>query len=110
MLMRLMLQWVFLMLVTERLTNDFNPLEDPVLTVYNSEGGMVDMNDDKDGPKGVLTSELMITPDEDGVFYISVSAYMGNPGSMNAGDYTVTVDGIGSAVSHSRRDDQWVLA
>ena len=73
------------------LTNDFNPLEDPILTVYDYKGGMVDMNDDKDGPKGDLTSELMITPDADGVFYIAVSAYTGNPGSMNAGDYTVTV-------------------
>ena len=66
-------------------------LVDSILTVYDSKGGMVDMNDDEDGPMGKLNSVLKVTPDADGVFYIAVSAYTGNPGIMNDGDYTVMV-------------------
>ena len=68
-----------------------NPLSDPILTVLDGKGGMVAMNDDVDGAKGDLSSKVEITPDADGKFYLSVSAYTGNPGSPNAGGYTVTV-------------------
>ena len=68
-----------------------NGLNDPILTVYDSKGGMVDMNDDVDGAMGDLSSKVEITPDSDGVFYIAVSAYSMNPELENMGAYTVMV-------------------
>ena len=66
-------------------------LNDPILTVYDSKGTMVDMNDDVDGENGDLSSKLEISPDADGVFYIAVSAFSANPGASSTGDYLVTV-------------------
>lgn len=70
---------------------DESGLNDPILTVYDSKGGMVDMNDDVDGAMGDLSSKVEITPDSDSVFYIAVSAYSKNPESENMGAYTVMV-------------------
>ena len=66
-------------------------VEDPILKLLDSKGGLVVMNDDKDAEMGKLYSELKITPEEDGKFYLSVSAYTGNPGQVNQGGYHLTV-------------------
>ena len=52
---------------------------------------MIDSNDDIDGAKGNLNSQLEFTPEVSGVYYISASAYTGNPSVDNMGAYTVTV-------------------
>ena len=72
---------------------DGEPLkvEDPILKLLDSKGGLVVMNDDKDAEMGKLYSELKIAPEEDGKFYLSVSAYTGNPGQVNQGGYHLTV-------------------
>lgn len=66
-------------------------LEDPILMILDSKGGHISTHDDIDGEEGDLDSRLKIKPDEDGKFYLSVSAYTGNPGQTNAGNYTLTV-------------------
>ena len=66
-------------------------LIDSILMILDSKGSMIDMNDDEDGAKGMLNSTLKFTPEEDGVYYIAVSAYAKNPLVMNDGDYTVEV-------------------
>ena len=82
---------VYTITVAATTADDVNGLNDPILTVYDSKGGMVDMNDDVDGAMGDLSSKVTITPDSDSVFYIAVSAYSKNPESENVGAYTVMV-------------------
>ena len=72
--------------------DDDGMLEDPILMLLDSKGGEVMSNDDINGPKGNLDSHIVLPPlEEDGKFYLSVSAYTGNPGQSNAGTYTLTV-------------------
>ena len=66
-------------------------LVDSILMLLDSKGGMIAMNDDEDGAMGMLNSTLKFTPEEDGVYYIAVSAYTKNPLVTNDGDYTVEV-------------------
>ena len=69
-----------------------NGSADTILKLFDSKGGgPFDSNDDIDGAKGNLNSELKFTPEESGVYYISASAYTGNPSQDNSGAYTVTV-------------------
>ena len=75
-------------------TADDPKLNDSVLKLLDGKGGLIDMNDDKDGAKGMLGSELKFTPEAGSgvqVYYISVSGYTGNPGANNTGAYTVSV-------------------
>ena len=65
---------------------------DTVLSLYDSKGGLIDSNDDIDGPKGDLNSQIKdFIPEVSGVYYISASAYTGNPFVDNKGAYTLTV-------------------
>ena len=65
---------------------------DTVLKLFDSKGGLIDSNDDIDGPKGDLNSQIKdIIPEVSGVYYISASAYTGNPFVDNKGAYTLTV-------------------
>lgn len=69
-------------------------LNDSVLKLMDSKGGLISMNDDTDGAKGKLDSTLKFTPEAGSgtqVYFISVSGYTGNPGAMNIGTYTVSV-------------------
>ena len=71
-------------------------LNDSVLKLMDSKGGLIDMNDDKDGAKGMLGSELKFTPEAGSgtqVYFISVSGSSGNPGAGDdvVGGYTVSV-------------------
>ena len=70
---------------------DKGGVNDTILKLLDSKGGVVEENDDVDGAKGELNSEVMFTPKEDAKYYISVSAYTGNPLVDNKGAYTVTV-------------------
>ena len=79
------------MLYTISLSGAAGGVSDTVLKLLDSKGGLIDSNDDIDGAKGNLNSELMFTPEVSGTYYISASAYMGNPSVVNMGDYTVTV-------------------
>ena len=71
-------------------------LNDSVLKLMDSKGSLIDMNDDKDGAKGMLGSELTFTPEAGSgtqTYFISVSGNSGNPGAGSdvTGGYTVTV-------------------
>ena len=69
-------------------------LNDSVLKLMDSKGGLITMNDDKEAAKGNLSSEIKFTPEAGTgtqVYYISVSGYTGNPGANNTGMYTVSV-------------------
>ena len=66
---------------------------DTILTLYDSKGGLIDSNDDIDGSKGDLNSRIKdFTPEVSGVYYISASAYTGNPNQDNSGAYLLTVE------------------
>ncbi len=110
---------VYTITVTGReLDNDrstVTALNDSILTVYDSKGVMVDMNDDIDGADGMLNSELEINPDADGVFYIAVSAFSANPGASASGGYTVTVaeseppdPNMGKDITGTANDDKLI--
>ena len=79
------------MLYTISLTGAEGGSADTILKLFDSKGGPIDSNDDIDGAMGNLNSELEFTPEVSGVYYISASAYTGNPSQDNSGDYTVTV-------------------
>ena len=65
---------------------------DTVLKLFDSKGGLIDSNDDIDGPMGKLDSEIKgFIPEVSGVYYLSASAYTGNPFVENDGTYTLTV-------------------
>ena len=65
---------------------------DTFLELFSSKGGLIDDNDDIDGPKGDLNSQIKdFIPEVSGVYYISASAYTGNPFVDNSGAYTLTV-------------------
>ena len=69
-------------------------LNDSVLKLMDGKGGLIAMNDDVDGAKGKLGSEIKFTPEAGSgtqVYFISVSGYSGNPGANNTGSYTVSV-------------------
>ena len=66
-------------------------LEDPILMLLDSKGGHIETSDDVDPEDGDLSSEIVVAPDEDGKFYLSVSAYTGNPGQSNSGGYELMV-------------------
>ena len=68
-----------------------DPLEDPVLKLYNSEGVLLIENDDAAPGEGYLSSELKYNADTPGAYHISVSANRDNPATENYGYYIVTV-------------------
>ena len=73
--------------------------KDTVLTLRDSKGGMIDMNDDinslgtPDNPAN-LNSSLKFRPTEDGTYYIDASSYNRIPGDDNSGDYLITVEAL----------------
>ena len=64
---------------------------DTVLRIYNSEGEEVGFHDDVDYAAGQVRSRLEFSPDVTGTYYISASAYTGNPTQDNSGRYQVGV-------------------
>ena len=72
-------------------------LNDSVLKLMDGKGGLIEMNDDTMPAKGMLGSEIEFTPEAGSgtqVYFISVSGYTGNPGAMNTGTYTVSVNEV----------------
>ncbi len=72
--------------------------DDPILTLYDSKGGMIDMNDDinpagstRPGDATNLNSSLTVRVEDDGTYYISASYFRGNPNDDNSGAYTIEV-------------------
>ena len=80
---------------------------DTVLKLFNSKGELIDINDDIDGPKGDLNSKLEFPPEVSGVYYISASAYTGNPSQKNSGTYLLTVEEDGTARPECGRRYYW---
>ena len=81
------------MLYTISLSGAEGGSADTILKLFDSKGGLIDSNDDYydiDG-KTDLNSKLEFTPEVSGVYYISASAYTGNPFVDNSGAYTLTV-------------------
>lgn len=70
---------------------DTEQLEDPILMLLDSKGGLV-MDNDNIMAVRALESRLMFTPPEDSKYHLSVSAFTGNPGQVNRGSYTLTVN------------------
>ena len=69
-------------------------LNDSVLKLIDGKGDVIDMNDDKEGDKGDLSSEIKFSPETGSgtqTYYISVSGNSDNPGSPQMGTYTVSV-------------------
>ena len=71
-------------------------LHDSVLKLMDSKGGLIRMNDDIDGAKGKLLSEIKFTPEAGSGtqnYYVSVSGNTNNPGAGTdaMGGYTVSV-------------------
>ena len=71
-------------------------LVDSVLKLMDSKGGLIRMNDDIDGAKGMLLSQIRFTPEAGSgtqKYYISVSGNTSNPGAGTdaTGGYTVSV-------------------
>ena len=72
-------------------------LNDSILKLMDGKGGLISMNDDVDGAKGMLGSAIKFTPEAGSgtqVYFISVSGYAGNPGANNTGTYTVSVEEV----------------
>ena len=74
--------------------------EDTVLTLRDSKGGMIAMNDDirsVGGPSpspdddANLNSRVRVRVEEDGTYYIDASSYNRIPGVDNSGTYMITV-------------------
>ena len=75
---------------------DMGELNDSVLKLMDSKGGLIDMNDDTDPAKGKLGSKLTFPPEVGSgtqVYYISVSGNTSNPGAGAdaMGSYTLSV-------------------
>ena len=64
---------------------------DTILELLNSDGGLIDENDDVNLAKGMLNSALTFYPQETGLYYLGVSSYRGNPTQDNSGAYRITV-------------------
>ena len=63
--------------------SESDPLSDPVMALYDSEGRMVDLDDyatGRTGRDGVFYQVLEFIPDEEQVYYVSVSSENGNVG------------------------------
>ena len=64
---------------------------DTILELLNSDGGLIDENDDVNLAKGMLNSALTFYPQETGLYFLGVSSYRGNPTQDNSGAYRITV-------------------
>ena len=81
------------------------PSPDTLLTLYDANGEVIARNDDADPAAGDRNSQVTVTPEADGVYYISAAAYTRNPAQDNAGGYVVTVSARpGSGLLDSYRD------
>lgn len=68
-----------------------NSAADTILRIYDADGNLLAVNDDKDFAGGELNSTLAFSPESSGVYYLSAGAFSGNPTQDHAGSYTLTV-------------------
>ena len=83
--------------VSGTLSSEGNGKMDTILTLLDSKGGEIRMNDDDTTPgmDGISPgSKLEFTPEVSGTYYISVSTYQNNPNLDNSGSYTLSVTGM----------------
>ncbi len=66
-------------------------LKDPVLTLYDSKGGMIDSNDDA-SPRTRDSEVMTFTPEVSGACYLGVSYYDANPEREDGGACLVSVE------------------
>ena len=71
-------------------------ISDPLLALYDSKGGLIEMHDDiglNGVPLGLESrdSVVTITPDVSGIYYVSASTYGGNPNRVDYGTYVIRV-------------------
>ena len=64
---------------------------DTVLTLYDADGERLAVNDDVNLMAGQINSMLTVTPDADGVYYLSAGAYRGNAVAKTTGRYRLTL-------------------
>ena len=64
---------------------------DTVLRVYDSDGEQVASNDDVNFSAGQVNSRVTVTPDADGVYYLSAGAYRGSAAAETTGRYRLTL-------------------
>lgn len=70
---------------------DSNSDADTVLGIYDADGELLVVNDDKDFAAGELNSMVKFSPETSGVYYLSAGAFAGNPAQDHSGDYVLTV-------------------
>lgn len=70
---------------------DSNSDADTVLRIYDSDGELLVVNDDKDFAAGELNSMVKFSPETSGVYYLSAGAFSGNPAQDHSGNYVLTV-------------------
>ena len=68
-----------------------NSAADTILRIYDANGNLLAVNDDKDFAAGELNSVLAFSPENSGVYYLSAGAFSGNPAQDHSGSYTLTV-------------------
>ena len=66
-------------------------LKDPVLTLYDSKGEMIESNDDAN-PRTRDSEVMTITPEVSGTYYLGVSYYDANLNRPDGGAYLVSVE------------------
>ena len=66
-------------------------LKDPVLTLYDSKGVMIESNDDAN-PRTRDSEVMTITPEVSGTYYLGVTYYDANPERADGGAYLVSVE------------------
>ena len=64
---------------------------DTVLTLYDADGEQLAVNDDVNLTAGRVNSRLTVTPDEDGVYFLSAGAYRGSAVAKTTGRYRLTL-------------------
>ena len=70
---------------------DDNSDADTILGIYDSDGELLAVNDDKDFAAGELNSMVKFSPETSGVYYLSAGAFAGNPSQDHSGNYVLTV-------------------
>ena len=71
-----------------------DPIDDPLLALYDSKGDLIEMNDDvglNDIGLGRRDATVTITPEVSGIYYVSASTYRGNPNRDDYGTYVIRV-------------------
>ena len=88
-----------------------DPLQDPVLALYDSKGDLIEMNDDIGFNPYDLDSRastVTITPEVSGIYHVSAGAYRGNPNRPDSGTYVIRVQELSAdnEINGTENDDK----